>query len=196
MSPGGPGEAPGRGWPATACARGAGLGCGQAPAGPHLPARAWGPASPRSRLGTQRFLSCVWGPSISSLVSGSGQGRGEAQGTGVGLAWPSPVCSLAPEPKPRPGKPRLSRWQVPGAPERLEAGILPPHRALTSYLLLPREQVETGGVSTQVVSAASVAPGTPRAFGVSPGDGVFKPRVLVEHRVGRFLLHLVRVLGS
>lgn len=185
MSPGRPGEAPGRGWPATACARGAGLWSGSGR-----------PASPRSRLGTQRFLSCVWGPSISSLVSGSGQGRGEAQGTGVGLAWPSPVCSLAPEPKPRPGKPRLSGWQVPGAPERLEAGILPPHRALTSYLLLPREQVETGGVSTQVVSAASVAPGTPRAFGVSPGDGVFKPRVLVEHRVGRFLLHLVRVLGS
>ena len=46
----------------------------------------------------------------------------------MGLAWPSPVCSSAPEPKPRPEKPRLSGWLAAGAPERLEAGILPPHR--------------------------------------------------------------------
>ena len=55
------------------------------------------------------------------------------------------------------------RW----SPRRLEAGIGPPHRVLTSYLLLHREQANTGGLLTQVVSA----PGVPPTFGVSLGDG-------------------------
>ena len=145
---------------------------------PRLLVRVWGPASPCLHLG----------PSIFSLVCGGGQGRGEAQGADVGLAWPSPVCSSAPERKPRPGKPRLSGWLAAGAPERLKAGFLPPHWVLTSYLLLHREQVKTGGVLTQVVSAAPVAPGVPHTFGVSLGDGVFKLHFSVEHKVGGFLL--------
>lgn len=65
------------------------------------------------------------------------------------------------------------RW----SPRRLEAGIHPPRWVLTSYLLLHREQVNTGGLLTQVVGAPTVAPGVPSTFGVSLGDGFQTPRL-------------------